>query len=171
MGRWIIILAVFILGLASGLAIANWLEQPVFMDPAYGRISGLPEPAPKEVLAFAAVLQRYPALALDFTHLENPQVCLNDHAHMLHISTQQEAEIPFAFLHPADPLIQAGLDVSQLILEPENADELEPGHWYYYPANGRIEPLHGKPLGAPMLIWTSHTHPRPITWPAPKPSL
>jgi len=120
----------------------------------YADVLALDGPAKKEILAIARVLREKGALAIDFTHLETPQHCLNSGGDMLHVADDPQAKIPLAYMHPAEPLVAAGLDVKKLPVEPEADAALEPGKWYYYPAGGRTEPFHGKALPAPMLIRT-----------------
>lgn len=167
MRNLIIFVITFVIGLAIGLgfSLTNQQSQPEAIDAEYEDVLALSGTAKREVLALARLLRSRPELAIDFTHLESPQFCLNTGAHMLHLTADPEGKIPLAFLHPAEPLVAAGLDVSKLPIEPEGAMELKPGTWYYYPADGRIEPLHGKPLGVPMLIWTSSSDLKPVTWP------
>ena len=63
---------------------------------------------------------------------------------MLHVADDPSAKIPLAYLHPAKRLVEAGLDVTKLPVEPETSAELAGDTWYYYPAGGRTEPFHGK---------------------------
>jgi hypothetical protein len=120
----------------------------------YADVLALEGPAKAELLAFARVLRERPAMAIDFTHLDTPQHCFKTGGDMLHVADDPAAAIPLAYLHPAEPLVKAGLDPKKLLVEPERAAELRPDTWYYYPAEGRAEPLHGKALGAPMLVRT-----------------
>lgn len=121
----------------------------------YADVLALTSPARQEILALARILRERPAMAIDFSHLESPQYCLNTGGDMLHIAEDPGAEVPLVYLHPAAPLVAAGLDVSKLPVEPESLKDLKPGTWYYYPAGGRTEPLHGRALGAPMLVRTA----------------
>ena len=120
----------------------------------YADVLGLSGTARDEVLAFARLLHRQPAMAIDFTHLDTPQHCLNTGGDMLHVADDPSAKIPLAYLHPAKRLVEAGLDVTKLPVEPETNSELTGDTWYYYPAKGRTEPFHGKALGTPMIIRT-----------------
>lgn len=120
----------------------------------YADVLALSGTARDELLAFARVLRKQPAMAIDFTHLDTPQHCFNTGGDMLHVTDNPSAKVPLAYLHPAKPLVDAGLDVTKLPVEPETSAQLEGDTWYYYPASGRTEPFHGKALGMPMIVRT-----------------
>ena len=120
----------------------------------YADVLALEGTAKAELLAFARILRRNPSMAIDFTHLDEPQHCFNTGGDMLHVADDPAARVSLAYLHPAAPLVEAGLDVTKLPEEPETLAGLAPNTWYYYPGGGRVEPLHGKALGGPMLVRT-----------------
>ena len=120
----------------------------------YADVLALSGTARDELLSFARLLKKQPSMALDFTHLDEPQHCLSTGGDMLHVAADASAKVPLAYFHAAKPLVDAGLDVTKLPVEPETASAIEPDRWYYYPASGRTEPFHGKALGAPMIIRT-----------------
>jgi hypothetical protein len=120
----------------------------------YADVLALGGEARAELLAFARVLRARPSMAIDFTHLDTPQHCLNTGGDMLHVANAPKAKVPLAYFHPAEALVKAGLDVTKLPIEPEKSAELEPNAWYYYPSNGRVEPFHGRALDTPMVIRT-----------------
>jgi hypothetical protein len=120
----------------------------------YADVLALSGPARDEILAFARLLRRQPEMAIDFTHLDPPQHCLNTGGDMLHVTDDPAAKVALAYIHPAKPLVDAGLDVTKLAVEPETSAEIRGDAWYYYPGGGRIEPFHGRALGAPMIVRT-----------------
>ena len=152
--------AVIILGLAMVMVLgarsakAGDADELARIQKDYADVLGLSGTARDEVLAFARLLHKQPAMAIDFSHLDTPQHCLNTGGDMLHVADDPSAKIPLAYIHPAKRLVEAGLDVTKLPVEPETNGELAGDTWYYYPANGRTEPFHGKPLGTPMIIRT-----------------
>jgi hypothetical protein len=155
MMRVVILLGLF-MAIAPGarLAVAGEAEELARIKKDYADVLALSGTARDEVLAFARVLRKQPAMAIDFTHLETPQHCFNTGGDMLHIADDASAKIPLAYMHPAKRLVEAGLDVTKLPVEPETSAELAPDTWYYYPAGGRTEPFHGKALGTPMVVRT-----------------
>jgi hypothetical protein len=152
----VVILLGIVIAIAPGMrpAAAGDAEELARIKKEYGDVLALSGVARDEVLAFARVLGKQPAMAIDFTHLETPQHCFNTGGDMLHVADNPSAKIPLAYLHPAKPLVEAGLDVKKLPVEPETSAELEGNTWYYYPASGRTEPFHGKALATPMVVRT-----------------
>jgi hypothetical protein len=142
------------IGLGPRLVVASESEELARIKKDYADVLSLSGTARDEVLAFARVLRTQPAMAIDFTRLDTPQHCFNTGGDMLHIADNPSAKIPLAYLHPAKPLVDAGLDVTKLPVEPETSAELAGDTWYYYPASGRTEPFHGKALGTPMVVRT-----------------
>jgi hypothetical protein len=151
-------LAALIIGwsiaMAPRPAAAGEADELARIQKDYADVLALSGTARDELLAFARLLRKQPAMAIDFTHLDVPQHCLNTGADMLHVADDPSAKVPLAYLHPAKPLVDAGLDVTKLPVEPETSAELQGDTWYYYPASGRIEPFHGRALGTPMVIRT-----------------
>ena len=143
------VVALLVIALAASAAADDLTE----LRREYADVLALSGPAKAEVLALARVLRERRAMAIDFSHLDSPQYCLNSGGDMLHVATDPKSKVPLAYMHPAQPLLAAGLDVSKLRTEPETSAELEPDTWYYYPGGGRVEPLHGKAM-PPMLIRT-----------------
>jgi hypothetical protein len=139
------------------LVAAGDAEELARIRREYADVLALSGTARDEALAFARVLRHQPAMAIDFTHLDTPQHCFNTGGDMLHVTDDPSARVPLAYLHPAKPLVDAGLDVTKLRVEPETSAELEGETWYYYPAGGRTEPFHGKALGMPMIVRTVGT--------------
>jgi hypothetical protein len=142
------------IGLGPWPALASEAEELEKIKKDYADVLSLSGTARDEVLAFARVLRKQPAMAIDFTRLDPPQHCFNTGGDMLHIADNPSAKVSLAYLHPAKPLVDAGLDVTKLPVEPETSAELEGDTWYYYPASGRTEPFHGKALGVPMVVRT-----------------
>jgi hypothetical protein len=151
-------LAALIVGLSIAMAprpvVAGEADELARIEKEYADVLALSGTARDELLAFARLLRKQPAMAIDFTHLDVPQHCLNTGGDMLHVADDPSAKVSLAYLHPAKPLVDAGLDVAKLPLEPETSAELRGDTWYYYPAGGRIEPFHGRALGTPMIIRT-----------------
>jgi len=152
----LVVLLGFVIAIAPGphVAAAGEAEELARIKNEYADVLALSGPARDEILAFARVLRKQPAMAIDFTQLEIPQHCFNTGGDMLHVADNPSAKVPLAYLHPAKPLVEAGLDVTKLPVEPETSAELEGDTWYYYPASGRTEPFHGKALGMPMVVRT-----------------
>jgi len=142
------------MGLGAGSATAGDADELARIKKDYADVLALSGTARDELLAFARLLHKQPAMAIDFSHLETPQHCLNTGGDMLHVADDPSAKIPLAYIHPAKRLVEAGLDVTKLPIEPETSAELAGDTWYYYPASGRTEPFHGKALGTPMIIRT-----------------
>lgn len=151
--RLVVLIGVLI-AMAPRPAVAGEGEELARFRKDYADVLALSGTARDELLAFARLLRKQPAMAIDFTHLDTPQHCLNTGGDMLHVAVDPSARVPLAYLHPAKPLIDAGLDVTKLPVEPEASAELEGDTWYYYPAGGRTEPFHGRALGMPMIIRT-----------------
>lgn len=151
-------LASLIIGLSIAMAprpvVAGEADQLARIEKEYADVLALSGTARDELLAFARLLRKQPAMAIDFTHLDVPQHCLNTGGDMLHVADDPSAKVSLAYLHPAKPLVDAGLDVTKLPVEPETSAELQGDTWYYYPASGRTEPFHGRALGTPMVIRT-----------------
>lgn len=151
-------LAALIIGLSIAMAprpvAAGEADELARIQKDYADVLALSGTARDELLAFARLLRKQPAMAIDFTHLDVPQHCLNTGGDMLHVADDPSAKVSLAYFHPARPLIDAGLDVTKLPIEPETSAELRGDTWYYYPASGRTEPFHGRALGTPMVIRT-----------------
>jgi len=150
----LVILIGVLLAIAPRPAAAGDAEELARLQRDYADVLALSGTARDELLAFARLLRKQPGMAIDFTHLDPPQHCLSTGGDMLHIADDPSAKVPLAYLHPAKPLVDAGLDVTKLPVEPETSAELEGGTGYYYPAGGRIEPFHGRALGTPMIVRT-----------------
>jgi hypothetical protein len=144
----------FLIVMAPHPATSGDADELARIKKDYADALALSGAARDELLAFARLLREQPAMAIDFTHLDTPQHCFNTGGDMLHIADDPSVEVPLAYLHPAKPLVDAGLDVTKLPVEPEASAELKGDTWYYYPAGGRIEPFHGRALGTPMIVRT-----------------
>ena len=145
---------VIALAAAPSITAAGDADELAKIKKDYADVLALSATARDELLSFARLLRKRPGMALDFTHLETPQHCLNTGGDMLHVADDPSVKVPLVYMHPAKPLVEAGLDVTKLAVEPEKSAELEPDRWYYYPAGGRHEPFHGKALGVPMIVRT-----------------
>lgn len=152
--RAVIVLGLVMAVVAGPRAAAGEAEELARIQKEYADVLALSGTARDEVLAFARILRKQPAMAIDFTHLDTPQHCFNTGGDMLHVADDPSAKVPLAYLHPAKPLVEAGLDVTKLPVEPQTSAELRGDTWYYYPAGGRTEPFHGKALGTPMIVRT-----------------
>jgi len=112
-----------------------------------------------ELGTIASYLQSHPEMALDFTHVSG-EYCLNTWkaggAHMSHYavdpSKTQEDVIEFV---KASSMTNAGVDVTGLPRMPSELGAMEPGKWYYLPAE-EFEPHHGAKMGVPLLIRASN---------------
>jgi len=108
-----------------------------------------------ELSALAHQLSLRPETALDFTKVSGEycfDVNLGGGGHMVHYATDptktQEAVIDFV---NADPLIKAGINVTQLPRFPGRLGSMTAGQWYYLPA-GEFEPHHGVKFPFPLLL-------------------
>jgi hypothetical protein len=151
--RFVILIGLLI-ALAPSPTAADEADELVRIRRDYADVLALSGTARDEILAFARLLRKQPAMAIDFSHLDTPQHCLNTGGDMLHVADDPSAKVSLAYLHPARSLVDAGLDVTKLPIEPETSSEIEGDRWYYYPASGRREPFHGKALGMPMIVRT-----------------
>ena len=112
-----------------------------------------------ELGTIAGYLQSHPEMALDFTQVSG-EYCLNTWkaggAHMSHFavdpSKTQEDVIEFV---KASSLTDAGVDVMGLPRMPGKLGAMDPGKWYYLPAD-EFEPHHGGKFGVPLLIRASN---------------
>jgi hypothetical protein len=152
--RLLVALIGLLIAVAPRLAAAGEADELARIRKDYADVLALSGTARDELLAFARLLRKQPAMAIDFTHLDIPQHCFNTGGDMLHIADDPSTKVSLAYLHPAKPLVDAGLDVTKLPVEPETSAEIEGDTWYYYPASGRTEPFHGKALGTPMVVRT-----------------
>jgi hypothetical protein len=150
----LVILIGVLIAMEPRLAAAGDADELARIQRDYADVLALSGTARDELLAFARLLRKQPAMAIDFTHLDAPQYCLNTGGDMLHVAADPSARVSLAYLHTAKPLVDAGLDVTKLPVEPETSAELEGNTWYYYPGSGRIEPFHGRSLGTPMIVRT-----------------
>src|ERR1043166_7052784 len=96
----------------------------------YADVLALSGTARDELLSFARLLRREPSMAIDFSHLDEPQHCLNTGGDMLPVADRPSSKVAAAYFHPAKPLVDAGLDVTKLAVEPDKSAELEGGKWY-----------------------------------------
>ncbi len=108
-----------------------------------------------ELSTLAKQLSLRPETALDFTKVSGEycfDVNLGGGGHMVHYATDptktQEAVIDFV---NADPLVKAGINVTQLPRFPGRLGSMTSGQWYYLPAN-ELEPHHGVKFPFPLLI-------------------
>jgi hypothetical protein len=86
-----------LLGLFMAIAAGARPRSLARIKKDYADVLALSSTARAEVLAFARVLRKQPAMAIDFTHLETPQHCFNTGGDMLHIADDPSAKIPLAY--------------------------------------------------------------------------
>ncbi len=112
-----------------------------------------------ELGTIATYLQTHPEMVLDFTHVSG-EYCLNtwkaNGSHMTHFAVDPSAtsEDVIDFVK-ADELIGAGVDVEGLPRLPGKLGAMEPGHWYFLPAN-EFEPHHGTAFPMALLVRASN---------------
>ncbi len=112
-----------------------------------------------ELGTIASYLQSHPEMVLDFTKVSG-EYCLNTWkaggAHMSHFAVDptksQEDVIEFV---KAASFTEPGVEVASLPRMPSKLGAMEPGKWYYLPAEG-FEPHHGKAMPIPLLIRASN---------------
>lgn len=111
-----------------------------------------------ELGTIAKHLQMYPQMALDFTEVSGEH-CLNTWkaggAQMVHFaidpSATQEDVVEFV---KAESFTSIGIDVTGLLRMPAKLGAMEPGKWYYLPAD-EPEPHHGATFPFPLLLRAS----------------
>jgi hypothetical protein len=132
-------------------------------------LTGAPLAAEEDVHAQAAIvaaqlgtvakhLQLYPQMALDFTAVSGEH-CLNTWkaggTQMVHFAVDPSAtrEDVIEFVK-ADSFTSVGIDVTSLPRMPAKLGAMEPGKWYYLPAD-EPEPHHGANFPFPLLLRAS----------------
>ena len=108
-----------------------------------------------ELSVIAKHLQTRPKTAIDFSEVSGEycfNVGLGKGGHMTHyaIDPAGTTEDVIDFVN-AKPLIEAGINVTDLPRFPGGLGSMKPNQWYFLPA-GDFEPHHGKKMPIPLLI-------------------
>ncbi len=158
-------------GLAAGLAIGQLgagaaaapgttgaaaapADEAARLRQEYAPVIALHGTAKQEILTIARLLQRQPAMAIDFSTVPSRQYCLAPGAgSMVHFAIEPDrSPVDIVYFHEAGPLIARGLDVGSLPPEPATIAEMKAGVWYYNDGS-RPEPFHNRRLGTKMLVY------------------